>query len=150
MAAFARGRPHAGVIFGASAGLIWAASDVAIKGSSGNLADHGLAVLVEPLAAVILIASLTGLLISAKSLQLGEAVPVIAVTASPPTRDDRLRPDRLRRPDALDRARRRLESLAFALVIGAAALTPAPIRAAEIEEELGVEEQLQPAAEPAG
>ena len=75
------GAPHAGVIFGASAGLIWAASDVAIKGSSGSLADHGLAVLVEPLAAVVVIASLIGLLISAKSLQIGEAVPVIAVTS---------------------------------------------------------------------
>lgn len=145
LAAQARGRPHAGVLFGASAGLIWAASDVAIKGSSGNFAEQGLGVLIEPLAIVVVVASLTGLLISAKSLQIGEAVPVIAVTSvaanaasiasGPIVFGDPM-------PSSTLGVLTRL--LAFALVIGAAALTPAPIRAAEIEEELGVEEQLEP------
>lgn len=129
IAAAARGRHHAGVIFGASAGLLWGASDVSIKGASASF-DQGLAVLVHPLAAVILIASLIGLLVSAKSLQLGDAVPVIAVTsvaanavtiaAGPIVFGDPLPSDSLGLVARL---------AAFALVIGAAALTPAPVRA---------------------
>jgi hypothetical protein len=150
LAAFARGRSHAGVLFGASAGLIWAASDVAIKGSSGNLADQGLAVIVEPLAFVIVIASLIGLLISAKSLQLGAAVPVIAVT-SVAANAATIASGPIVFGDPMPSTPLGVASrvLAFVLVVGAAALTPAPMRAAEIEEELGVEGQLEPAAEPA-
>ena len=40
------------------------------------------AVLIHPLALVILVASLVGLLISARSLQLGDAVPMIALTSA--------------------------------------------------------------------
>jgi hypothetical protein len=39
-------------------------------------------VLIHPLALVILLASLIGLLMSARSLQLGDAVPVIALTSA--------------------------------------------------------------------
>jgi hypothetical protein len=129
VAAAARGRAHAGVLFGASAGLLWGASDVSIKGSSASL-DQGLAVLVHPLAAVVLIASLIGLLVSAKSLQLGDAVPVIAVTsvaanavtiaAGPIVFGDPLPADSLGLVVRL---------AAFGLVLTAAALTPAPVRA---------------------
>jgi hypothetical protein len=81
VAAASRGGEHAGVIHGASAGLRWGASDVSIKGVSGSL-DEGLGtVLLHPLAVVILIASLVRLLVSARSLQLGDPVPVIAVTS---------------------------------------------------------------------
>jgi len=135
VAALARGsRAHAGVVLGASAGLLWGASDVAIKGSSASL-DQGLAVLVHPLALVILSASLVGLLVSAKSLQLGEAVPVIAVTsvaanvvtitAGPVVFGDPMPSDTVGLVARL---------LAFSLVIAAAALTPVPARAAGIEE----------------
>ncbi len=149
LAGFARGRAHAGVLFGASAGLVWAASDVAIKGSTGNVAEQGLAVVVHPLALIILIASLVGLLISAKSLQIGEPVPVIAVTsvaanaatiaAGPIVFGDPM-------PSTALGVIVRI--FAFVLVIGAAALTPAPMRAAEIEEELGVEAELESATAP--
>ena len=149
VAALARGRAHAGVLYGASAGLLWGASDVSIKGSSGSL-DTGLAVLVHPLAFVILIASLIGLLVSAKSLQLGEAVPVIAVTsvaansvtiaAGPIVFGDPL-------PDNTVGLIARL--LAFTLVVGAAALTPAPVRAAGIEEEADSLPDLEPEPTPA-
>jgi hypothetical protein len=134
VAAAARGSGHAGVVYGASAGLLWGASDVSIKGVSGSL-DEGMAtVLLHPLAAAILVASLVGLLVSARSLQLGDAVPVIAVTsvaantvtiaAGPVVFGDPLPSDSLGLSVRL---------LAFALVIGAAALTPAPVRAAGIE-----------------
>ena len=42
----------------------------------------GIGVLIHPLAFVILFASLIGLLVSARSLQLGEAVPMIALTSA--------------------------------------------------------------------
>jgi hypothetical protein len=134
-AAYARDRPRAGVIFGASAGLLWGASDVSIKGASGSL-GHGLALIIHPLVWVIIIASMIGLLVSAKSLQLGDPVPVIAVTsvaanavtitAGPIVFGDPLPSDSIGLIARL---------LAFGLVIAAAALTPAPVAAAEIEPE---------------
>ena len=83
---------------------------------------------------VIVIASLIGLLVSAKSLQLGDAVPVIAVTsvaanavtitAGPIVFGDPLPSDSIGLIARL---------LAFGLVISAAALTPAPAAAAAAE-----------------
>jgi hypothetical protein len=125
---------HRGVLLGLSAGLLWGASDVSIKALSGRLDDGLAAVLLHPLAAVILIASLTGMLVSARSLQVGSAVPVIAVTsaaanvvtifAGPIVFDEPMPSDSLGLAVRL---------LAFALVIVAAALTPAPVRAARAE-----------------
>jgi hypothetical protein len=132
LAALARGRPHAGVLFGASAGLLWGASDISIKGASDSLGDGIAAALINPLALTVLVLSLVGLLVSAKSLQIGDAVPVIAVTsvtanavtiaAGPIVFGDPL-------PDNSLGLTARL--LAFALVIAAAALTPAPVAAVE-------------------
>src|SRR4051794_20756 len=123
-----------GVVLGASAGLFWAASDTSIKALSGQLGDGAASVLLSPLAAVIALASFAGLVVSAKSLQIGKAVPVIAVTsvaanvftiaAGPIVFGEPL-------PDTSLGLLMRL--VAFALVISAAALTPAPVRAAELE-----------------
>jgi hypothetical protein len=131
---FGRSGPRAGVLLGASAGLLWAASDTTIKAATDKLGDSAVAVLINPLAAAILILSLVGLLVSARSLQIGPAVPVIAVTsvaanattivAGPLVFGDPL-PD-----DALGLI---VRILAFGLVITAAALTPPPIK---IEAEL--------------
>jgi multidrug transporter EmrE-like cation transporter len=118
------------VLLALSAGLVWGASDVSIKALSDSL-DSGFGVLLHPLALVILLASLVGLSISARSLQVGKAVPVIAVTsaaanvctiAAGPTVFGEPLPD-----DTLGLA---LRLLAFALVIVAAALTPPPVGAA--------------------
>jgi len=126
--------PRAGVLLAASAGLLWGASDVSIKALSGELGDLGAGVLLHPLAAVILFLSLLGLLVSARSLQLGDAVPVIAITsatanvwtiASGPIVFAEPLPD-----DALGLS---LRVAAFVLVISAAALTPPPVRAAGVE-----------------
>jgi drug/metabolite transporter (DMT)-like permease len=121
---------RAGVLFGASAGLLWAASDTSIKALSGSLGDGAAAVLLSPLAAVIAIASLAGMLVSARSLQLGPAVSVIAVTsvaanaltiaAGPIVFSDPLPGDSLALVGRI---------LAFGLVICAAALTPPPLEA---------------------
>jgi drug/metabolite transporter (DMT)-like permease len=126
-----RSGPRAGVLFAASAGLLWAASDTAIKALSGELGEASWAAIVfSPLAALIALASFAGLLVSARSLQLGPAVPVIAVTSvaantltiaagsivfSDPMPDEML--------GVIVRV------LAFALVISAAALTPPPLEA---------------------
>ena len=125
-AAMADGRFAPGIGFAASAGLIWGASDVSIKALSDHT-DQGLGVLLHPLAPWIALLSAVGLVVSAKSLQDGRAVPVIAVTsaaanvctiASGPIVFGEPMPDD---PFALG-----LRLLAFALVVGAATLTPPP------------------------
>jgi len=135
VAVLGRDGPRAGVLLGASAGLLWAASDTSIKALTGHLGDESAAAIVfSPLAAVILAASLIGLLISARSLQIGPAVSVIAVTsvaanaltiAAGPIVFSEPFPDQA--PGVIARV------LAFALVISAAALTPPPV---ELETEL--------------
>jgi drug/metabolite transporter (DMT)-like permease len=131
IAVLGRDNSRSGALLGASAGMLWAASDTSIKALSGHLGDEAAAAIVfSPLAAVILAASLVGLLISARSLQIGPAVSVIAVTSvaanaltiaagtivfSEPFPDQAL--------GVIVRV------LAFALVISAAALTPPPIEA---------------------
>jgi drug/metabolite transporter (DMT)-like permease len=127
-----RSSVHAGVLLGASAGLFWAASDTSIKALSDHLNDGVAAVLLTPLAAVVALASFAGLVVSARSLQIGKAVPVIAVTsvaanlftiAAGPVVFGEPMPD-----TSLGVI---VRVLAFTLVISAAALTPAPVRAAE-------------------
>jgi hypothetical protein len=115
-------------VLAVSAGLLWAASDTSIKALSSHLSHLGAGVLIHPLAFVILFASLIGLLVSARSLQLGQAVPVIALTsaaanlttiaAGPIVFSERL-------PAGTPELALRLA--AFGLVIVAAALTPPPL-----------------------
>ena len=122
-------RGGSGLALAISAGLLWAGSDITIKALSGKTEALGLAVVVHPFALVILILSLVGLLVSARSLQLGPVVPVIAFTsttanvltiAAGPIVFGEPLPD-----EPLGLA---LRLAAFALVICAAALTPPPMR----------------------
>jgi multidrug transporter EmrE-like cation transporter len=128
-AAAARRTPMGGPALALSAGLLWGASDVSIKALSHHL-DQGAWGWIHPLALVILFASLIGLAVSARSLQVGEAVSVIAVTsaaanlctiAAGPVVFGEPLPD-----NAFELG---LRLLAFALVIGASALTPPPLGA---------------------
>src|SRR5215218_10257369 len=130
-ATLAGGGERAGPALAVSAGLLWGASDVSIKALSADV-DRGLGVLAHPLAVVILTLSLVGLTVSARSLQVGRAVPVIAITgaaanvitiAAGPVIFGEPLPEE---PLALV-----VRLLAFALVIAAATLTPAPMRAAQ-------------------
>jgi multidrug transporter EmrE-like cation transporter len=125
---------RAGTPLGVSAGLFWAASDTSIKALSDHLGDGAASILLSPLAAFVALASFAGLVVSARSLQIGKAVPVIAVTsvaanvftiAAGPIVFGEPLPD-----TSLGVA---LRMLAFALVVSAAALTPAPTRAAHLE-----------------
>jgi multidrug transporter EmrE-like cation transporter len=118
---------RSGPLLGVAAGLLWAGSDITIKALSGKTAELGWDVVVHPFAAVILVLSLVGLLVSARSLQLGPAVPVIALTTAtanaltiasgPAVFGEPL-------PDGTGALLVRLA--AFGLVIAAAALTPPP------------------------
>ena len=72
----------AGLALAVAAGLQWGASDVTIKALSNHLGADGIGVLVNPLAFVILVLSLVGMVVSARSLQVGDAVPVIAATSA--------------------------------------------------------------------
>ena len=129
----ASGNVREGIMFGVSAGLFWAASDTAIKALSDGLGERSAAeILLTPLAILIALASIAGLVVSARSLQVGKAVPVIALTsvaantltiAAGPIVFEEPMPD-----DPLGVAMR---MAAFVLVISAAALTPAPVSAAE-------------------
>jgi hypothetical protein len=122
-------RPAGGLALAVAAGMLWAASDVTIKALSGKTDALGAAIVIHPFALVILVLSLVGLLVSARSLQIGPVVPVIALTsatanaltiAAGPVVFGEPLPDE---PLALA-----LRIGAFALVIGAAALTPPPMR----------------------
>jgi multidrug transporter EmrE-like cation transporter len=127
----ARRTPFGGPALAMSAGLLWGASDVSIKALSGHL-DNGPFGWIHPLALVILVASLIGLAVSARSLQVGDAVPVIAITsatanlctiAAGPIVFGEPLPDQ---PLALA-----VRVVAFGLVIVASALTPPPLRVAD-------------------
>jgi hypothetical protein len=103
---------------------------VAIKALSDEL-DRGLLVLAHPLALLILVLSLVALLVSASSLQTGQAVPVIATTSVSANVSTILAgPLVFAKPVPPDPPGLALRALAFALVIVAAALTPGPVRAA--------------------
>jgi hypothetical protein len=113
-----------------AAGLEWAASDISIKALSGHLGALGAGVLVQPLALLIFLASMVGLLISARSLQLGEAVPMIALTSVAANLTTiAAGPVVFGEPLPAGKLEVVVRLLAFALVIAAAALTPPPVGA---------------------
>jgi multidrug transporter EmrE-like cation transporter len=121
-------RARGGPLLGVSAGLLWAGSDVTIKALSGKTGDLGLAVAVHPFAFVILALSFFGLLVSARSLQLGPVVPVIAVTsATANALTIAAGPAVFGEPLPQDSFQLAIRLLAFVLVIGASALIPPPL-----------------------
>jgi hypothetical protein len=127
-------RPRRPAFLAVSAGLLWAASDTSIKALSSHLGTLGLGVVIHPLALVILVASLVGLLISARSLQLGEAVPMIALTSAAANLTTiAAGPIVFAEPLPASQLGLAVRLLAFACVIVAAAMTPPPAadRAAE-------------------
>jgi drug/metabolite transporter (DMT)-like permease len=119
-----------GVELGAAAGILFGVSDVAIKALSGTVPSDPMALL-GPWTLVALLASIGAFYASARGLQLGEGVSVIAVTSVSANLSAILGGiivfgDPLGN-DVLAIIGR---SAAFAVVIAAAALTPAPMRAA--------------------
>ncbi len=123
---------HHGLMLGLAAGLLFGVSDVAIKALTGLVGSDGLAgVATSPWLMTCIAASVIAFFASARGLQTGEAVPVITMTSAGANVSciaggiivfgD---------PMPSDPVGIVLQSLAFVLVIVAAALTPAPMRAA--------------------
>jgi drug/metabolite transporter (DMT)-like permease len=122
---------HHGVMLAAAAGILFGVCNVAVKALSG-MAGGGPLGLVSPWLFVAVVASAAAFYASARSLQDGEAVSVIAITGTaaniagiaggiivfgdpmPGT--------------ALGIA---IQAIAFVLVVAASALTPAPVRSVE-------------------
>ncbi len=75
-------RQHHGFMLGAAAGILFGVSDVAIKAISGLVGSAGAFGLLTPWTLVTIAASVAAFYASAKGLQDGDAVPVIAVTGT--------------------------------------------------------------------
>ncbi len=73
-------REHHGFMLGAAAGILFGVSDIAIKAISGMVGAHGAAGFMTPWLLVCIVASIAAFYASAKGLQDGDAVPVIAIT----------------------------------------------------------------------
>jgi drug/metabolite transporter (DMT)-like permease len=121
---------HHGIMLGAAAGVLFGVSDVAIKALTGL--EGPLAILLSPWLGVAALASVIAFYASARGLQDGEAVPVIASTSTAANVSciaggivvfgD---------PMPTDTLGIALQAFAFALVVIAAIVTPPPMRAAE-------------------
>jgi drug/metabolite transporter (DMT)-like permease len=125
---------HHGVMLGAAAGILFGVSDTAIKALTGITGAHGLmALILSPWLLVAVIASIVAFYASARGLQDGEAVPVIAVTGTAANIagiaggivvfGD---------PMAGSALGVTLQAFAFVLVVVASAMMPAPVRAAGV------------------
>jgi hypothetical protein len=121
---------HHGYMLGAAAGILFGVSDIAIKAMSGLIGSAGIGGVLSPWLLTCVLASIGAFYASAKGLQDGDAVPVIAVTGTAANVSgivggiivfgDPLAGN----PLAL-----MAECLAFVLVLLAAWLMPAPVRA---------------------
>jgi drug/metabolite transporter (DMT)-like permease len=125
---------HHGVMLGAASGILFGVSDTAIKALTGITGAHGmLGLILSPWLLVAVIASIIAFYASARGLQDGEAVPVIAVTGTAANIagiaggiivfGD---------PMAGSALGITLQALAFVLVVVASAMMPAPLRAAGV------------------
>ena len=120
---------HHALLLGAAAGILFGVSDVAIKALTG--ADGLMGVLLSPWLAVTLLASVFAFYASARGLQDGEAVPVIAATSTA-ANVSAIAGGILVFGDPMpgDALGIIAQIMAFALVIIAAVLVPPPVRAA--------------------
>jgi drug/metabolite transporter (DMT)-like permease len=123
---------HHGVMLGAAAGILFGVSDTAIKALTGITGAHGfMGLLLSPWLIVAVLASIVAFYASARGLQDGDAVPVIAVTGTAAniagiTGGILVFGD----PMAGSPLGITLQAIAFVAVIVAAAMMPAPVRAA--------------------
>ena len=123
---------HHGMMLGAAAGILFGVSDVAIKALTGIVGVHGLlALLLSPWLAVAVLASILAFYSSARGLQDGDAVPVIAVTGTAANIAG-IAGGIVVFGDPLPGSAVGIvfQSVAFVLVLVAAALMPAPVRSA--------------------
>lgn len=127
-----RAKSNAGILLGLASGLLFTITHVAVKALTGKLDTTVLEVFASPYLYVAILGGVVAFFASARSLQIGPAVPVIAVTsiagnASAIPAGVVVFGDPLG-SDAFEIA---IRTFAFMLVIAAAALIPAPTRAAD-------------------
>jgi hypothetical protein len=125
-----RAAPRRGVLLGAAAGTLFGLSDISIKALTGTVPGDLLSI-VSPWTLLAAMASVTAFYALARGLQIGDAIPVITLTSVAANASAILGGvivfgDPLGSDPATIVAR----VGAFATVITAAALMPAPLRAA--------------------
>jgi drug/metabolite transporter (DMT)-like permease len=139
-------RAAQGLLLGAAAGALFGVSDIAIKFLADDIAS-GVLELISPWTATALIASVVAFYASARGLQIGPGVEVIAITSVAANLVAIVGGILVFRDPvgsgALEITGR---MLAFCLVIAGAALIPAPVRAAD--DAPGEPGALGPAANP--
>jgi hypothetical protein len=124
---------HHGVMLGTAAGILFGVSDVAIKALTSSVGQGGVLGLASPWLVTCVLASVIAFYASARGLQKGEAVPVITLTSAA-ANVSAISGGILVFGDPMpnDPLGIVIQSFAFVLVIAAAALTPAPLRAARV------------------
>jgi drug/metabolite transporter (DMT)-like permease len=123
---------HHGVMLAAAAGILFGVCNVGVKALTGIAGEEGLiGLLLTPWTYVAIAGSVGAFYASARSLQDGEAVAVIAITGTAANISG-IAGGILVFGDPLPSSSVgiALQALAFVLVIIASALTPAPVRAA--------------------
>src|SRR5918998_1661004 len=126
-----RVRGNQGILLAVAAGLLFTLTHVAVKAASGKLDTSALELVASPYIPVAVAGGIAAFFVSARSLQIGPGVPVIALTsvagiASSVPAGIIVFGD----PLGDDAALIVLRSLAFVLVTVAVAAIPAPVRAA--------------------
>ena len=123
---------HHGIMLAAAAGILFGVCNIGVKALTGVVGDGGaLGVILSPWIWVALVGSAGAFYASARSLQDGDAVPVIAITGTA-ANIATIAGGIVVFGDAIpkDAVGIVLQATAFVLVIIASALTPAPVRAA--------------------
>lgn len=123
---------HHGVMLAAAAGILFGVCNLGVKALTGIVGDGGvLALALSPWLWVALAGSATAFYASARSLQIGEAVAVIAITGTA-ANIATIAGGLIVFGDPLPGSTLGIvvQAVAFVLVIVASALTPAPVRAA--------------------
>lgn len=123
-------RHQHGILLGAAAGILFGVSDVSIKALTGTVPGDLLAI-ISPWAGVAIAASIAAFYSSARALQIGDGVSTIAITTVS-ANVSAILGGILVFGDPLgdDAVAIVARGCAFTLVIAAAALMPAPLRAA--------------------
>jgi drug/metabolite transporter (DMT)-like permease len=122
---------HHGVMLGGAAGVLFGVSDVAIKALTGLTGDGVLGIILSPWLFVAILGSIIAFYASARGLQDGEAVPVIASTSTAANVSCILGGIIVfGDPMPADLLGIVVQIFAFTMVVVAALVTPPPVRAA--------------------
>jgi drug/metabolite transporter (DMT)-like permease len=125
-----RVRHRSGLILGAAAGILFGVSDISIKALTGTVPGELMSI-VSPWTLVAVVASVAAFYASARGLQVGDGLSVIALTSVSANLSAILGGILVfGDPLGSDPFEAVARGMAFAMVIAATALMPAPMRAA--------------------